>query len=490
MSLLDDKFKNHFTVIIQNIFVILMIMGIMIVSLLEEGTTFEGAIPVLLGTGVLGLLWSLYCIIAWSRTNFYVTDEEIIKEYKFIGRSKKVVNFNKVASVNIRRTFFNRIFGTSTVLVNVNSSVNAGVPEISFVLKKDLANVVKDELAAKMYGLNYTSEKEEVYGSVVEFSNKDSILHGLLGNSSSSILISLGSIVFTIIFFTYDLAEIGLLLILSVVSMAVTMISLIIRYYNFRVYRLGDTIYLSHGAIQLYTTSFKVNKINAVKIKRTLFARMLGKASIEVEVVGLNTEGSTPVLCILTSMENVQKIIDEVVPDFKYDVEGLHQPKVAAYPWLMKAFLGSAATAFVALLIIGAMYNDREVLEYFDISIELAVGAVIACFIVLAIVYFGLAHLAFNSHKFDLGDDTFLVQFGVLDHTRAIIQYDRVQSSDVSSMPMPRRLGLARINVSLLSSMGKMKIQSGYFERDMLDKVSDIVLERLANGKYDYRKLI
>jgi len=49
---------------------------------------------------------------------------------------------------------------------------------------------------------------------------------------------------------------------------------------------------------------------------------------------------------------------------------------------------------------------------------------------------------------------------------------------------------LARINVSLLSSMGKMKIQSGYFERDMLDKVSDIVLERLANGKYDYRKLI
>ena len=190
MSLLDDKFKNHFTVIIQNIFVFLMIMGIMIVSLLEEGTTFEGAIPVLLGTGVLGLLWSLYCIIAWSRTNFYVTDEEIIKEYKFIGRSKKVVNFNKVASVNIRRTFFNRIFGTSTVLVNVNSSVNAGVPEISFVLKKDLANVVKDELAAKMYGLNYTSEKEEVYGSVVEFSNKDSILHGLLGNSSSSILIS------------------------------------------------------------------------------------------------------------------------------------------------------------------------------------------------------------------------------------------------------------------------------------------------------------
>lgn len=491
MSVINTSFRNHFTVIIQNIISILVLLIIIVAGAITEppGDVMDVIMSLGILSGIL-VLWGLFCTVGWRKTVFTVTENEIIKEFSFIFHTKKVVNFNKIASVNIKRNFFNRLFGTSIILINVNSSVNSTVPEITFVLRQNTANAVKDELSAKMYGLHYSTEKEEVYGSVVKFTSRDAILHGMFGTSSYTFIGFVISTVITLFTVQYDSSGITVFLVLAIMSTVISMVSLILRYYNFRIYRLGDTIYVSHGAIQLVSNSFKVNKINAVKVKRTLIARLLGKGCIEVEVVGLGAENGAPVICILTSMENVNRIIDEIVPDFKYEIEGMCQPSSAAIPWLMKAAIGSGVTIALAAAVVYVGYKYADFIEYLGVDFRVFLAAAVGCIAVLALIYFGLAHMAFHSHRIDLGKDTFLVEFGIIDRTRAVIQYDRVQTTDVSSSPAPRRLGLSRVKVSLLSSVGRMQIQSGYFRTEDLERISETVMARLSSGEYDYRKLL
>jgi uncharacterized membrane protein YdbT with pleckstrin-like domain len=82
----------------------------------------------------------------------------------------------------------------------------------------------------------------------------------------------------------------------------------------------------------------------------------------------------------------------------------------------------------------------------------------------------------------------FTLENGVIDREKDIIQFDRVQISRLDSGFIARRYGLAKCRVSVLSSAGSADIKSGYFDERELSKISSIMLERIANGEYDFRK--
>jgi putative membrane protein len=277
----------------------------------------------------------------------------------------------------------------------------------------------------------------------------------------------------------------------SAVSFIIPVIALILRYFNFRVYRIGDTIYLQHGAIQQYKTSFKVNKINSVCIKRTFFARLMGKACLEVDVVGINaTQDTTPILCILTSMENIERLMKEVIPDFIYENEGEKQPESAAIPWLFKAFWASCVTAIVyAYPLWFIHFGDVSVLDLNDTTLFFLRLVTVGTFVLLLMLYFLAAHVGFKKNRLDIGKDMFMFETGILDRTRIIMQFDRAQIVEVSAWPSARRLGLARCKVRMLSSRGHTCPLSGYYPVERLELISEESLERIMDGRYDYKKL-
>jgi putative membrane protein len=73
-----------------------------------------------------------------------------------------------------------------------------------------------------------------------------------------------------------------------------------------------------------------------------------------------------------------------------------------------------------------------------------------------------------------------------MDRTVTTMGYDKVQIVRVEKGPIARRYGLAMGSVSLLSSIGGGNVTSGYFPEEQLDRVHELVMERMANGKYDY----
>ena len=489
--MLETPVRNHPTVLVGRILTLLFITAIVFPTYLTEGVSY------LMGY-FLGLM--VFCavilVIFWARTTVCATETELISEFDFIMHKRKTVPYYKLASVNVVRTLSNRIFGTATIQVNINSAINAARPEISLCLKNDLANKVRDELSSRIYGLNYSSEQEHVYESSVTLTNRDAILHGIFGNNSWLFIGTILSLVLTslsLIFLTGDDA-IGFVItwVCAAISFIIPAIALVLRYYNFRVYRIGDTIYLQHGAIQLYKTSFKVNKINSVRIKRTFFARLMGKACLEVDVVGINAaKDTTPVLCILTSMENIEKLMKEVVPDFIYEREGEKQPGCAAVPWLLKAFWASCVTAIVyAFPVWFLLFGDVSVLGLNDTALLFLRLSTIGSFGLLVMIYFAAAHVGFNKNRLDIGEDMFMFETGIVDRSRTIMQYDRAQIVTISAWPSARRRGLARCKVYMLSSSGNSRAKSGYYPVEVLERIDDEVLERIRDGRYDYRKTI
>ena len=489
--MLETPIRNHPTVLVARALTLASILAMVSISYVIEGL-YEFIVPMV---GLFALLMVVF-VIFWAKTTICATDMELISEFNFIMHKHKAVPYNKIASVNVVRTLVNRIFGTATIQVNINSAVNAARPEISLCLKNDVANKVRDELSARIYGLNYTSEQEYVYESSIHLTNRDAILHGIFGNSSwfviSSVFFTLLSVV--VIFMETGEDMIGLIstFMLFALSFVIPMVALILRYYNFRVYRLGDTIYLQHGAIQLYKTSFKVNKINSVRIKRTFFARLMNKACLEVDVVGINaTQDTTPVLCILTSMDNIRTLMDDVVPDFIYEKEGNRQPGCAAIPWLMKAFWATCATALVyAYPMWFLMFEDVSVLELSDTNLMILRLVVLGSFLFLAFVYFAAAHIGFNKNRLDVGENMFMFETGIVDRVRTIMQYDRAQIVDVYAWPSAYRQGLSRCRVYMLSSSGHSIAVSGYYPTEDLEVIQKEVMERIKDGRYDYKKSV
>ncbi len=450
------------------------------------------AVQIIAVTVAILAIGMIFFYLFWRATTITIGDKEIIKQFSFIFKNKKTVPYVKIASVNVVRTLFDRLLGTATIRININSAVNPTVPEIAFVLKNDIANEVRNELSARIHGLNYESQIDQIYESVVKLTAKDSIMHGLFGHSTGYILMSLGNSLFGVFLFIFlgglkeGIFELAITFLIVGLSMFIAVFAMIIRYFNFKVYRIGDTIYLHHGAIQLYKTSFKIGKINAVHIKRTLVARLLNKAVLEVEVVGVNaTSDATPVLCILTSMENINKIISEVIPEFRYEAEGAPQPPAAAKAWLMRAVI---STSLVGLVTIAITFG---IVSLAKLDVETAIVAYLVAFVVIivtAIISLTAAHVGYKACRLDIGESLFFFRFGIVDRSDYIIQYDRVQIADVFAWPVARHMGLARCGIRLLSAIGASRIKSGFYVVDDVERIQERVLQRIRDGTYDYRK--
>ena len=90
--------------------------------------------------------------------------------------------------------------------------------------------------------------------------------------------------------------------------------------------------------------------------------------------------------------------------------------------------------------------------------------------------------------SFGKGEELFTFVTGVVDRKEVTVKYDKVQMATTSEGPLSKPFGLARGNVNLLSSVGSQSIMSGYFFSDDLKEISEEVIARISDRRYDYRK--
>lgn len=491
----DKSYRNHPTAMVQNIVLLMIITFFMIMGPCIEKGGVSLLISIMLVAFVIVIVISY---LFWRSASIEFGDTDVIVKHNLLYRKRKTIPYEKIASVNVVRNIYNRIFGTTTLCINVNSSMNAARPDASFVFKTDLADEIRADLTSKMFDRTFVPDKEKEYESLTNFKPMDAILYGLIGGPTLQTVYSLCFFIYSIlsiIFFEGSGLLFGLLML--AVGTVIPMVSMVLKYYDLKVYRVDNTIYLQHGMIQTYRSSFDIKKINAIRIREPWIARLMHKCCLEAEVVGINASEKevTPLLSLLMSRREVDKLVNDLLPEFVAEIPTVHPPKVALYPMLSRNTIFSLV--FLAVMAIPDYWLIFES-ESFLISEGVLLGdlpilmlrftALVLTLIAVVLSYVGV-FIALRINEVGFEKELFKVVYGVMDRKTTTIQYDRVQICETSSSPIARRMGLSRSKISLLSSAGYSKTVTGYFEDAELSKIATTVMERLSNGEYERSRI-
>lgn len=484
--------RNHPTVILSNLITAAIVIAFVVVINIGNIKPESGEIEIqwwylLPAIGVFLFITFIFWR-RWKLTTFTFNDNEIYVKRDTIFKSEVHIQYPKLASVNVRRNLFHHLFGTTQLLFNVNSSVNSNRAEASITLKSDEADWLRESISSRIFKREMVMEEEKVHETLVQISNFDVILHGLFGQPTVQSIIGLIALAYSI--FTLRTGN-GAGSIVAIILFLFTTIGpwirTILRYYNYRIYRVDDTITVESGLISNYRSSFNIKKVNSVRIRQPLLARFMGKAVLEAEVVGLADKEGLPLLCPLKGKDVVLDLSRQLVPEFLFECDRHSQPKMAAVPTVMyKVLLSAVLVAIGAAAFLFMEHNGYE--EDFVRYGTYILCAVCAIVLPLLLIIHGL--LAQGNREFAMGEETFMMIIGAYDRETDFIRYDKVQISVVSAGPVQRRYGVAQCTVSLMSSAGARNLKSGIFLREELDKVPEEVMARIRDGRYDYRKYL
>ena len=480
-----EPIRCHPSIIVERSLSAIVVLAVLVMQL------GRGALPAVLAALFVGLV--LFNYRQWSRTTVRFNETDVVVERNTLFKTKKTLPYAKMASVNVNRGILNRVFGTARLQININSGSGATVPEAVLTFGEDVAEGIRAGMAERLYG-HETVPEEEPAEPPVTFSPADVIVHGLFSVSTYQTVFGFAFLAYSV-FQLYLSAGTGVdggalvsLLMFVVVQLAPS-VSLISHYYNYRVYRRGDAIHLEHGLIRTYKTSFDASRINAVRVKRTLIARLLHRSCIEAEVVGLasgSAESLRPVLCLLKDDATQQRLLEDLVPEFVDDHARERQPAGARGVLRVRAALASLALVLVTAYPSIAVYRATAALTGIAGTVLPYALPLATAVAILAILY--ATYVSYRITEFGTDSDLFTFVNGAVDRETVVMNYDKVQMVRITEGPVARLFGVARGKVYLLSAIGGASVVSGYFDESRLSAIGETVMERIASGEYDYRK--
>ena len=471
---MSESYRNHPAALVKNIGLILIILFFVSVS---TGGNDGAMMASLMVSAVLAVV----LIVAWLRTTMTVYDDHLVVESRIISVKTRTIQYDKVASVNEVKGVFGRMFGWTSLRININSSQNYARPEVIFMLSDDKAAEVAAIIKSGRANAIVQSEEivEETYVPDVEpafsFGFLDAIMFGVFGTDTVKLFSAVFWAFVTMISFVVS-AEFSIFSILMFVSSGLfPIIGSIIRHGNFRVYRTGEKIRLVHGMLTVYDTTFEMSRVNAVCVKRSLFARMIGRCCLQAEVVGINAEqnSTTPTITMLIPESQLPRAMDLLFPEFVTSCQMSKQPRgylnLISFRTLYLALVVSAVAVFAAFMWI---LGEPDTGEVFAIPVCASATVVI---VVLSFLYWFVAY-----RRFELGENgTFIVSTtGVIDRSTYVVHYPKVQITSTRASPRARKNGIARCKLSLLSAGGHTEIQCGFYESDRLDGMADMTVSQ------------
>lgn len=475
---MDGEYRNHPVVLLKNALICFVMVFILWVAGFRDSKEAFASVTILAAVA-----WFVSFLL-WRRTKVSFEYTEIrYRRDTILSRTEKTIPYSRLASVGVRRSVIDLIVGTTVLVFNVNSNVSSTLPEVELTLDSTRADSIRGELNRMIFGKNDDIDEEAKEETLVNVSYLEILIHSVLSQSTPSLLWGAILLFYSVYGVMNDSGGIVVSIILFCISSVVPIITSILSYCNYRLYRMGDTVTVESGLFSTTRLSFDVFKINSVRIRRPLFARILGLATLEAEVVGLqsgNSDDSVPLLCPLKPISEVRDLMKLLVPEIVFDTEPINQPRcsLVSISFVSVSIIIASMMASLALRILVPCSDEA------DAAVISILSAILG--IAIPMISLGWLFLAYKGRCFDTGLVSFFVTTGSYDVCEQYILFDKIQFSSVVSGPIARHFHLSRIEVNVLSSSGEQKVSSGLFDSETLERVPEEVIERIEDGRYDY----
>ena len=368
----------------------------------------SAAIPFfVVGYIVIFMCFVAYRILFYRTSGYELTDKEIKCNRGVLFRKRSVLEYKKVHAINKKQNIIHRIFGIAILTVDSGSANTSHQAEITIIEKSNVVDALLEELNSLkengVRGGEAETKKEEVLlneeGSLYRFTSAKKMLYTLFNLASTAFFTAIFALlIFTVIgfckalvqldslgtwgeFFLYSvLITAGGVLVFSFLSFIGSIIHSFVGYYDFSITKRDQNIQITYGLLEKHTNTFSYDRIKAVKISQGLVQRVLGFASIKLEVIGYTVDSGDDsknadigVLVPFCKYSEIGEILSKVLPD--YIPAEKQTSSVSFFPfisWFLLIFGGisgivlsgtvavmsvlgapSAATATVALAILG-----------------------------------------------------------------------------------------------------------------------------------------
>ena len=469
----------------------------------EHAVDIIDAIPILIiGFVIIYLCFVAYRIVYYRTSGYELTETEIKCKRGVFFRKRSVLDYKKIHAINKKQGLINRIFGIAVLTVDSGSANTSHQAEITIIEKEKTVDALLNELnAAKENGIQDSTDnvKEEVLlsdkDSLYSFTSKKKMLYTLINILSTAFFTALLAVLAIIVlgvcklvlqldflgtwgqYLLYALLiTVGALLLFSAFSFIGCMIISFVKYHNFNITKRDNNIQISYGLLEKHTNTFSYNRIKAVKISQGLVQRMLGFATIKLEVIGYTSDSENDnaelgVLVPFCKYEEISEILDKILPDYIPDQK---QTKAVSYfPFVSWFFLIYGIVTGVALL------STVAIMLVLNASFG-AIFAVALSLLLAALVVLGLksvsAALAYQINGVAVVGEKITAYSGGFTRNVTVFMAKNLIAVENVTTPLRKKAGIASLVMHLKTNETSNEVKVHIQREELIDKLEDLLI--------------
>ena len=232
-----------------------------------------------------------------------------------------------------------------------------------------------------------------------------------------------------------------------------------IQYYNFRVRRLEDRLYIQYGLLRKVSYTVPVDKIQALKINQTLSARIGGRYMAEIINIGMGDEGNdrNSFLVLYCRKDTLLKRLSSLLPEFadSLELDVQRQPARVWAVWLIPFGIAGLLLGFLSW----SLYWFQILTAFWCIAAPLLMAGGCLLLMILRYLTCGCA----------LKEDYVLAVNGYLGRRVTMAAYHQIQYVELKQNPLAALLHLQKGRLHLLAGAGNQIHDLPYFSSKKID---------------------
>lgn len=382
-------------------------------------------------------------LISWKISRFEITDNMLIIYKNIFVKDRKEFLTNEISSICISQNIFERIFKLVRVEIYQNEK-NIIFAGFKVVISKGLFyNKIAPFLKARYLDENTIND----IGSI-KFSFFEILKHSFL-----SIPISAMIIIFNFIVLIFNMIEsgnfikealddfIGLIITLFIfVFPAIYSISRnVIKYFNYRILRKNDYIYISYGFVTKLNYIIPVSKINGIIVDQSLLSSIFGYCRPNIILTGIgDRKNKLEMLFPISNKKIFYKVLSKVLPEYNINLKCNFQPFSAITVICIKEAIVMICLVFPLIVI------DTTYVLYM----------VTVALVLIFVIYF--------FKKVDICETYVCITTGILVKRTVIFQRANIESITIKQGVLSKMFGLCKVYVSVFGDVKNSVHSSGY----------------------------
>lgn len=455
---------------------------------LIKPTEGRGLIITAIALGI-ALLAMLYSIVAYTRYYYFVKNNELCVRSGVFRKVVLNIPFERIQSVDFKQNIIHQFLNVVSVQVDTAGSKGSEleIDAINLPQAEALRNLVltyKKSHAQDVSGIEGTSNvsAEEPPELILSLTSSDLMKVGISSNHLRT-----AAIIFAFFVGLADDVEqllgwdvwgqlddstmaasiLGLIVVLSAIpllllaSFFITLIRTVLRYYNLKFWREGNSYKVVSGLFTRNEKSIQKSKIQIIRWVTSPLKKLFGIFQMNIyQATSLHQTRDKSLIIPGCYAQQVQHTLDTIVPAFKGATFTAHRmhPAIVILVVSLAGFLPALGFGFLA-------WHNESIVQWLLVLIfPLA-------------VWMGMLYQ--RKRRFKIHPDFILSEGGIFGNTNRLIEIYKVQAITIHSSPMQRRRGVSSLHIHTAGG----EIAFAYIQTRIANQARDYILYRVESEK-------